>query len=70
VGYSIIRMVGNENSVTYFDAVLDNDMKVLFNGIPEDTKQWLRENPGMQDFSVCIGKTMHLVSAREYLDPS
>jgi hypothetical protein len=70
VPYSIIRMVGNEDGQTYFDAVLDNDMHPLFNGIPEATRKWLEENPEMQVYSVCVGKTMHLVAAREYLDPS
>jgi hypothetical protein len=53
---------------TYFDAVLDTTCKPIFNGTPKETVQWLRDNPSRQvKRLVCIGKTMSVVTADEYL---
>jgi|SRR5882757_3298143 len=54
----------------YFDAVLDYRMKAVFNGTPEETENWLKENPKKLDLSthtVCYGHSMGVVSVSEYL---
>lgn len=55
----------------YFDAVLDMDdgMKPLFNGTPEDTVAWLKEQKFPDDLliKVCLGRTMSLMTIFEYL---
>jgi hypothetical protein len=51
----------------YFDAVLDKDMKPVFNGTPEETKKFLEETLLSLDHSVCVGITMHLLTIPQYL---
>ena len=53
----------------YFDAVLDFNMKPLFNGTPEETKEWLKkQTPEFQDtVRVCVGYSMQMVTVSEYL---
>lgn len=53
----------------YFDAVLDFNMKPLFNGTPEETTKWLLKQPDtfLDQVRVCIGYSMEMVSATEYL---
>jgi hypothetical protein len=52
----------------FLDAVLDNDMKILFNDSPEKTRAWLLERPEVHDHvSVGQGETMHLISVNGYL---
>jgi hypothetical protein len=52
----------------YFDAVLDNDMKPLFNDTPEKTRAWLEERPELHNkVSVCTGESLHLISVDGYL---
>jgi hypothetical protein len=55
----------------YFDAVLDDRMKPVFNGTPEETEKWLKENPKKLDLSahkVCYGYSMGVVSVSEYIN--
>jgi hypothetical protein len=56
----------------YFDAVLDldNGMKPIFNGTPEETKAWLRSTtfPEHSNIRVCLGKTLGFVTILEYLN--
>lgn len=54
----------------YFDAVLDENMRPLFNGTPEETKEWLEKNePVKTDNSVrvCIGTSLVIVTVPEYM---
>lgn len=57
---------------TYFDAVLDDDMKPLVNGTPEEVLAWLEERinlmPLQEQVRVCIGRTMQMVTVEEYLE--
>ena len=55
---------------TYFDAVLDGDMRPLVNGSPEEVLLWLDRRPLIQerdDLQVCVGRTMQLMTVEEYL---
>jgi hypothetical protein len=52
---------------TYFDAVLDENMQPVFNGTPEQTQEWLKCNAWAIKLSVCIGRTMQMVSAKDYV---
>lgn len=52
----------------YFDAVLSKNMKPLFNGSPEDTKQWLKDNETRSSDLVCKGDTLELMTVEEYLE--
>ena len=51
----------------YLDAVFDEEMNPVFNDTPENVKDWLEKNPDKQDLDVCIGRTLKVVSARDYL---
>jgi len=51
----------------YFDAVLDDDMVPLFNGTPEETLRWLRQNPDVHVMGVCVGSSMVVVNTDEYI---
>lgn len=54
----------------YFDAVLDDRMKPVFNGTPDETENWLKTNPKKLDLSthtVCYGYSMDVVKVSEYL---
>lgn len=53
---------------TYFDAVLDEDLKPLCNGTPEEVLAWLESRQEYYDeLQVCIGRTMQFVTVEEYL---
>lgn len=55
----------------YFDAVLYDGVNPVFNGTPEETKEWLRNNikdPDANHLSVCIGQTLATVSVADYLN--
>lgn len=52
---------------TYFDAVLDENMGVVFNGTPEQTQEWLKANAWAWDLSVCDGVSLRMISARDYV---
>jgi hypothetical protein len=52
----------------YFDAVLNADHTVtLFNGTPEETRDWLRSREIDATWLVAQGKTMRLFDPFEYL---
>jgi hypothetical protein len=52
----------------FFDAVVDDDMKPLFNGTPAETLEWVQTHMVFApDLRVCIGKSMSLVTFGEYL---
>lgn len=53
---------------TYFDAVLDNNMKPLCNGTPEEVLAWLEARSEYHgELQVCIGMSMRFVTVEEYL---
>lgn len=53
----------------YFDAVLDRNYKVLFNGTPAETKQWLNQNTtDINDLVVADGREARFKTVGEYLD--
>ena len=55
----------------YFDAVLDDRMIPVFNGLPEETEKWLKKNPDSLDLSahtVCLGHSMTVVPVSQYLE--
>ena len=52
----------------YFDAVVTESMEVLFNGTPEETVEWLRENPTDEKTRVVPGKTLRVLTVSEYLE--
>lgn len=52
----------------YFDAVLNVDIDPVFNGTPEETRNWLKENPNHPEaILVSIGRTNQIVTIEEYL---
>lgn len=51
----------------YLDAVVTDSMMPVFNGTPEETKAWLKEN-FRHDYWVCIGETLKTIRAQEYLN--
>jgi hypothetical protein len=52
----------------FFDAVLDKDMMPVFNDTPEKTKKFLETELLSLDHSVCVGKTMRLLTIPQYLE--
>lgn len=52
-----------------FDCVLDEENLMVFNGSPEDTKEWVSVNLEETDLDhrICIGRSESLVTVREYL---
>lgn len=54
----------------YFDAVLTSNMMPIFNGTPEQTVEWLKKNPDASNLTVCIGKTLQIVTVAKYLSSS
>lgn len=69
MGFALITAVGDEDGRVYFDAVYDNDMKVLFNARPEATRAWLLDRPELHNStSVCYGDTRELVSVPDYFE--
>lgn len=54
----------------YFDAVLNGRKIPVFNGTPDETEAWLRENLWSlaKGFVVCQGKTLEIKTAAEYLE--
>jgi len=52
----------------YFDAVLDQQMRPLCNGSPEEVLEWLDRHRNIEDeLQVCVGRTMKLITVEEYL---
>lgn len=55
----------------YFDVVLHEDMRPVFNGTREETVAWLNANRHDPDFSklqVVDGRTLNFMSTTEYLN--
>lgn len=52
---------------TNLDSVLDEFMREVFNGTPEEVEKWLKENPSDKVYTIGIGKTMAVMSVPEYL---
>lgn len=52
----------------YFDAVLDTDLRPLFNGTPAQTKTWLKDNRGFYSATVHVGETGRMMSVPDYLE--
>lgn len=55
----------------YFDAVLNEDYKPIFNGSPNEVKQWLEDNKNdeeVQKSVVCLGRTLTYTSVDNYLN--
>ena len=54
---------------TYYDAVLDNNMQPVFNGTPQETREWLLQRPDEhKDWQICPGYRMRLMTVQDYLD--
>lgn len=54
----------------YFDAVLDDEHNVLFNGTPKETADWLRQKMTEEDCSgwlVSMGVSLRNVTVNTYL---
>lgn len=52
----------------YFDAVLDENMRPLFNGSAEEVLGWLEARPSLEKkVRVCIGRDEKTVTVEEYL---
>lgn len=53
----------------YFDAVLTKDCVPVFNGTPEETREWLIANhdPEAKHLDVCVGSTLKYMTISEYL---
>lgn len=51
----------------YFDAVLDSQMEPLFNGTPQQVKNWLKKAELDDSMQVCVGKTLQIITVNEYL---
>jgi hypothetical protein len=52
----------------FFDAVLTKSMRPVFNGTPDETKDWLVKNlERAHIYDVCVGRTMQIVPTSEYL---
>jgi hypothetical protein len=55
--------------MTYFDAVLDGNLRPLFNDIPKNVRVWLRDQDEIPDtWRVCPGRTMALVTVVDYMN--
>lgn len=56
----------------YFDAVLDFDLRPLFNGTPEETREFLlkQDKVFQSRVRVCVGYSMWIVPVEEYLNES
>jgi len=51
----------------FFDAVINDAVTPLFNGTPEEVVQWLEDRENIRPYRVCVGASMQLVEASEYL---
>lgn len=52
----------------FFDAVLDEEMRPIFNGTPAQTYPWVLEHLIFApDLKVCVGRTLKIVSFEEYI---
>jgi hypothetical protein len=58
---------GRHDMTMYFDAVLDDRMNPLYNGTTEEVLAWLETEKPMT-VSVCIGKTMQIVTVEKYVE--
>lgn len=57
-------------SRTYFDAVLDDDFAPIFNGTPDETREFLEkhgDDENVKSARVCPGKTLQTMTVPEYL---
>ncbi len=55
----------------YFDAVVDistSPYTPIYNGTPAEVAGWLKVNPDAQVFNVCVGRTLAVTTASEYLE--
>lgn len=57
--------------VTYFDAVIGSGLEPIFNGTPDETREWLADaierGVHSDNWRVCIGVSLSLVTVDEYL---
>jgi hypothetical protein len=51
----------------YFDAVLDENRMPVFNGTPDETREFLRTNENNDGLRVCAGRTLKIMSVEDYL---
>jgi len=53
----------------YYDAVLDDNMRPVFNGTQEETVKWLTDSASRftDTYRVCVGMTMRLMEISDYL---
>jgi|1185.fasta_scaffold11665_4 hypothetical protein len=53
----------------YLDAVVNENIKPVFNASPHDTIEWLKRNKDVipDGYQVCVGRTLEFLSVDEYL---
>lgn len=54
----------------YFDAVLDENFQSVFNGTPNETVAWIKENPWAHGLVVCVGRTTDVILVPLYMERS
>lgn len=53
----------------YLDAVLDENLEVLFNGTPAETRKWISSNDNLYDTArVVRGYDLQQFSLEEYME--
>lgn len=57
-----------EGERIYLDAILDGDMKPVYNAQPWECYEWLQKYGKLvkDDWQVCVGRTLRLISIPEY----
>jgi hypothetical protein len=59
-----------DNGGTYFDVVLNENYKPVFNGMPEEIREWLKarlDDEEIQKCFVMLGQNLRRVSIADYL---
>lgn len=51
----------------FFDAVITKDAQPVFNGTPDQTREWLQTTPEVDELFVCVGVSLQVVPVSEYL---
>lgn len=51
----------------FFDAVIDSNLNVIFNGTGEQVRRWLEENETDENTFVCVGQGLGSYSVDDYL---
>lgn len=51
----------------FFDAVVTKNLEPVFNGTPEQTREWLETTPEVDHLYVCVGISLAVVPVAKYL---